>query len=323
LLLLLPFLGYFLWKKSKKHSFVAEVSHLDKEQKKLSLNWVNTYKTVTIGIHLFIYTLLVTAMAGPFSWNSPEGRQESFKNGIDIVIALDVSLSMYAKDFEPNRIDAAKKVAMEFVQGRQGDRIGLVVYAGEAYTSCPPTLDYNVLLEQIGQTTGEYIEGGTAIGVGLGTAVNRLRADSEGAKVIILLTDGTNNAGDIEPNTAAELARAKNIRVYTIGIGTNGEALSPVPNPFGFHWEMQPVEIDEDVLKSIADKTGGEYFRATNEKALSDIYSKIEKMEKARFLNRVYKKESPANPAPFLLWAISLSLILVFFSLIQFKFGNE
>ncbi len=323
LLLLLPVLAFILFQKKKNLTFVAQVSHLDAEQKKLSLNWVETFRTVSIFVQLFIFTLLVTAMAGPFSWDSPEGRQENFKNGIDIVIALDVSLSMYAKDFEPNRLDAAKRVAMEFVQGRKGDRIGLVVYAGEAYTSCPPTLDYNILLEQIGQTTGEFIDGGTAIGVGLGTAVNRLRADSDGGKVIILLTDGTNNSGDIDPYTAAELARAKNIRVYTIGIGTMGEAMSPVPNAFGFHWEMQPVEIDEEVLTSIADKTGGEYFRATNEKALSEIYTKIEKMEKARFLDRVYKKEAPANPAPFLLWALSLSLILVFFSLIQFKYVNE
>lgn len=322
LLLLLPFLAIYLFRKNKKPAFKAQITHLNPEQKDNSLSWVHRFRLANIFVQLFIYTLLVTALAGPFSWDSPEGREENFKNGIDIVLALDVSLSMYAKDFEPNRLDAAKRVAMEFVQGRRGDRIGLVAYAGEAYTACPPTLDYSVLLEQIAQTTGEYIDGGTAIGVGLGTAVNRLRAESPNGKVIILLTDGTNNAGDISPETAAELAKAKNIRVYTIGIGTMGEALSPVPNAFGFHWEMQAVEIDEELMESIAEKTGGSYFRATDEKALVAIYDKIEKLEKAKFLDRVYQRESPANPAPFLLWALALSLLFIFFSLLQFKYAG-
>lgn len=323
LLLLLPLLVYFLLKKDKQLNVVAKVSHISKNQKASALTWVKSFKRVALITKLLIFALLVTALARPFSWDSPDGRQENYKNGIDIVIALDVSLSMYARDFEPNRLEAAKRVAMEFVQGRKGDRIGLVVYAGEAYTSCPPTLDYKVLLNQIAQTSGEYIDGGTAIGVGLGTAVNRLRAESEAGKVVILLTDGTNNSGDITPDKAAELAKAKNIRVYTIGIGTMGEALSPVVNAFGLSWEMQKVEIDEETLKSIAIKTDGKYFRATDEKALADIYSQIEAMEQARFLDQVYQNEAPSDPSPFLNWALALSLLLVFFSLIQFKYAGE
>ncbi len=322
-LLLLPLIGILLFKKNKKTSFQVRSSHVSNNQKSFALDWVPRFKKAAIFIQLFIFTLLVIALAKPFSWDTPEGRQENYKNGIDIVIAMDVSLSMYTRDFEPNRLAAAKNVAMDFVDGRSGDRIGLVVYAGEAYTSCPPTLDYNVLLEQIAQTSGEYIEGGTAIGVGLGTAVNRLRAESETGKVIILLTDGTNNAGDLSPEKAAELAKAKNIRVYTIGVGTMGEALSPVITAFGLSWEMQPVEIDEKTLKYIANKTEGQYFRATDEASLKQIYAKIENMEQARFLDQVYQHEAPSDPSPFLNWAIALSLLLVFFSLLQFKYAAE
>ena len=323
LLLLLPLFAYFLVKKEKKNSFTAKVSHLSTEQKNHALSWVSRFQRVATIIKLIIFLLLVSAMASPFSWNSAEGRQEEYKNGIDIVIAMDVSLSMYARDFEPNRLDAAKRVAMEFVQERKGDRIGLVVYAGEAYTSCPPTLDYTVVLNQIAQTTGEYIDGGTAIGVGLGTAVNRLRAESEGGKVIILLTDGTNNTGEISPDKAAELAKAKNIRVYTIGMGTKGEALSPTIGPFGIQFEMAPVDIDEETLKSIASKTDGAYFRATDKKTLEGIYEKIDAIEKARFLDRVYKNEPPSDPSAFLNWALLLIFLLSFYSLLQFKYGGE
>lgn len=323
LLLLLPLIAFLLIKKDKQRNFQAKASHISEGQKTLALSWVGNFRKVAIAVKLLIFTLLVTAMAKPFSWNTPDGRQEKYKNGIDIVLAIDVSLSMYAKDFDPDRLEAAKRVAIDFVSGRKGDRIGLVVYAGEAYTACPPTLDYKVLLEQIALTSQEHINGGTAIGVGLGTAVNRLRADSEGEKIIILLTDGTNNRGDITPEKAAELAKAKNIRVYTIGIGTMGEAMSPVFTPFGMTWEMQPVEIDEETLKNIAKKTDGQYFRATNEKVLKEIYAKIEKMEQTRFLDQVYQNEAPSDPSPFLNWAIALSLILVFFSLLQFKYAAE
>jgi Ca-activated chloride channel family protein len=318
LLLGLPILAYFLFKKENQLSFTARITG-NPNAKKNALKWVNTFRKGTIYLKLFIFTLLVFALAGPFSWENDNERQEDYKNGIDMVIAMDVSLSMYARDFLPSRLDAAKRVAMEFVQGRKGDRIGLVVYAGEAYTACPPTLDYKVLTEQISKVSGEYIDGGTAIGVGLGTAVSRMRVDSKTSKAIILLTDGTNNTGDITPERAAELAKALNIRVYTIGVGTNGEALSPVITPFGIRFEMQPVEIDEKTLKSIATKTDGQYFRATDEETLFAIYEKIEKLEKNRFLNQVYQNESPADPSPFLIWALILSMFVSIYSLLLFK----
>lgn len=318
LLLGLPFLAFFLFKKENQLSFTAQIT-ANPDVKKNALTWVKSFRQGMIFIKLLIYTLLVFALAGPFSWKNDDGRQEDYKNGIDMVIAMDVSLSMYARDFMPSRLDAAKRVAMEFVQGRKSDRIGLVVYAGEAYTACPPTLDYKVLTEQIAKVSGEYIDGGTAIGVGLGTAVSRMRSDSKTSKAIILLTDGTNNAGDITPDRAAELAKALNIRVYTIGVGTNGEALSPVITPFGVRFEMQPVEIDEKTLKSIASKTEGQYFRATDEETLFAIYEKIEKLEKNRFLDQVYQNESPADPSPFLLWALVLALFVSIYPLLLFK----
>jgi Ca-activated chloride channel family protein len=318
LLLALPIFAYLLFKKENKNSFSAQITQ-NPGREKNALRWVKTFRESLIYLKLLIFTLLVFALSGPFSWNKDEEPQEDYKNGIDIVIAMDVSLSMYARDFLPSRLDAAKRVAIEFVQGRRGDRIGLVVYAGEAYTSCPPTLDYKVLKEQIAKVSGEYIDGGTAIGVGLGTAVSRMRGDSKSSKAIILLTDGTNNTGDLTPERAAELAKALNIRVYTIGVGTNGDALSPVITPFGIRFEMQPVEIDEKTLMAIADKTDGQYFRATDEEALFAIYKKIEKLEKNRFLDQVYQNESPANPSSFLLWALLLIVFASIYPLLLFK----
>jgi Ca-activated chloride channel homolog len=314
----LPLLAYILFKKENQHSFSAKITQ-NQNREKFVLTWVNSFRKGMIYLKLLIFTLLTFALAGPFSWKNDDDRQEDYKSGIDLVIAMDVSLSMYARDFLPSRLDAAKRVATEFVQGRKGDRIGLVVYAGEAYTACPPTLDYKVLTEQIAKVSGEYIDGGTAIGVGLGTAVSRMRSGSKTSKAIILLTDGTNNAGELTPERAAELAKALNIRVYTIGVGTNGEALSPVITPFGVRFEMQPVEIDEKTLKSIASKTDGQYFRATDEETLFAIYEKIEKLEKNRFLDQVYQNEPPADPSPFIIWALILILFVSIYSLILFK----
>jgi len=217
---------------------------------------------------------------------------------------------MMAQDFKPNRLEASKNVAKEFVDGRTGDRIGLVVYAGEAYTACPATLDYTILKEQIDKISGDRIEGGTAIGTGLGTAVTRLRSDSIVSKVIILLTDGSNNSGEITPLEAAELAKAKNVRVYTIGVGRNGNAPSPIITPFGIQYQNMPVEIDEVTLMKIAETTDGQYFRATDEKSLKAIYGEIEKLEKRKMEDQYYKSEPPSNPQAFLNWAFVLSLLV-------------
>jgi len=204
--------------------------------------------------------------------------------GIDIVMAIDVSASMLAKDLKPNRLEALKNVASNFILNRTNDRIGLVEYAGESYTKTPITSDKNIILKSLKEINyNTIIEGGTAIGMGLATSVNRIKDSKAKSKVIILLTDGVNNSGFIDPNTAAELAIEYGIKIYTIGIGTNGMALSPVgvDNNGKFSYAKIQVEIDEDLLIEIADITGGKYFRATNNKKLQEIYSEINKLEKS------------------------------------------
>ncbi|MDB4133758.1 VWA domain-containing protein [Flavobacteriaceae bacterium] len=204
--------------------------------------------------------------------------------GIDIVMAIDVSASMLAKDLKPNRLEALKNVASNFILNRTNDRIGLVEYAGESYTKTPITSDKNIIIKSLKEINyNTIIEGGTAIGMGLATSVNRIKDSKAKSKVIILLTDGVNNSGFIDPNTAAELAIEYGIKIYTIGIGTNGMALSPVgvDNNGKFSYAKIQVEIDEDLLIEIADITGGKYFRATNNKKLQEIYSEINKLEKS------------------------------------------
>lgn len=225
--------------------------------------------------------LLVLALARPQSKDSWHDVQ---RDGIDIVIAMDFSASMLAKDFKPDRLEAARTVAMRFIGDRPNDRIGLVVYEGEAFTLCPLTTDHAVLNDLFLKARSGLIDGGTAVGMGLATAVNRLR-DSDGkSKVIILLTDGVNNAGTIQPLDAAQIAQQFGARVYTIGVGTQGKALSPVAiYPNGqYKYDYVPVEIDEDMMRKVADMTGGKYFRATNEKKLESIYAEIDKLEKTR-----------------------------------------
>jgi len=209
--------------------------------------------------------------------------QTKTSKGIDIVIAVDVSSSMLAQDLSPNRLDALKEVAKEFINDRTNDRIGLVVYAGESYTKTPVTSDKSIIIKSLEEINFDgVIEDGTAIGMGLATAVNRLKDSKAKSKVVILLTDGVNNSGFIDPNTAADLASSYEIKTYTIGLGTNGNALAPIAiNPNGsFRFGLTKVEIDEDLLKSIAKKTGGLYFRATDNKRLKDIYEEINKLEK-------------------------------------------
>lgn len=319
LLLLLPFLYFLLHKLEKKKEFDVFLSNNDKDQEVISSNWISSLRLVYRLIFVFIFALFIFALAKPFNWKTKTATKEDFENGIDIILALDVSLSMYAKDFEPNRLEASKIVAKEFIDSRKTDRIGLVVYAGEAFTACPSTLDHDVLKSQLDRVDGEHIDGGTAIGTGLGTAVARLRNDSIPSKVVILLTDGSNNSGTITPDIATELAVSKNVRVYTIGVGTNGEALSPVPTPFGIRYENVPVVIDEETLKNIALKTGGKYFRATDNKALRSIYKEIEQLEKSKIKSNDYKIAKPSNPEPFLKWAFLLLLVTLTSRVIIFR----
>ena len=223
--------------------------------------------------------LIVIALARPRSSSEVEKRDTE---GIDIVLAMDVSTSMLARDFTPDRLSAAKDIAIEFIAQRPTDRMGIVVFAGESYTQCPLTTDRATLINLMKEVQTDLIEDGTAIGNGLATAVARMMDSDAPSRVVILLTDGVNNSGEVAPQTAAEIAKTYGIRVYTIGVGANGMAPYPVMTPWGVEMQKVQVEIDEDLLKGIADATGGRYFRATDNTKLAEIYSEINKMEKAR-----------------------------------------
>ena len=233
-------------------------------------------------LRIFSLIFIIIALARPQTIDVSTKVKNN--QGIDIVMAIDVSASMLAKDLKPNRLEALKNVASNFILDRTNDRIGLVEYAGESYTKTPITSDKNIIIKSLKEINyNTIIEGGTAIGMGLATSVNRIKDSKAKSKVIILLTDGVNNAGFIDPNTAAELAIEYGIKIYTIGIGTNGMALSPVgvDNNGKFSYAKIQVEIDEDLLIEIAQITGGKYFRATNNKKLQEIYSEINKLEKS------------------------------------------
>ncbi len=223
--------------------------------------------------------LIIVAIARPRSSTETEKVDTE---GIDIVFAMDVSTSMLARDFTPDRISAAKDIAVEFIAQRPSDRMGIVVFAGESYTQCPLTTDRATLINLMKDVQTDLIEDGTAIGNGLATAIARMMDSDAKSRVVILLTDGVNNRGEIAPATAAEIARTYGVRVYTIGLGTQGEAPYPVMTPWGVEVRNMPVEIDEDLLKSVAEATGGRYFRATDNTKLAEIYSEINQMEKVR-----------------------------------------
>jgi Ca-activated chloride channel homolog len=236
-------------------------------------------------LRVVILALLIIALARP---QTTSRSSEIKTEGVDIVLTLDVSTSMLAEDLKPNRIDAAKKYAMEFVDKRIDDRIGLVIFSGESFTQCPITIDHDILKNLFKDVESGMIQDGTAIGMGLATAVNRLKDSKAKSKVVILLTDGVNNAGFVAPGTAAEIAKTFGIRVYTIGVGTKGKAPYPFQTPFGVQYRNIDVQIDEPVLNEIADITNGKYFRATNNKALEKIYAEIDEMEKTEIDETVF-----------------------------------
>lgn len=296
ILLIVPVVWIILFKREYKRKGDIKFSGGIEHQKKLGTNWITRLREALIILSGLALAFLILALAKPYHWALHDDSDKDFKYGIDIVIAMDVSGSMLAEDFSPNRLEASKKVAKEFVDGRKGDRIGLVAYAGEAYTACPPTLDYEVLKQQISKMNGNRIMGGTAIGLGLGTAVTRLRSDSTGSKVIILLTDGVDGGSELDPMMAAELARTQKIRVYTIGVGSKGVAKTRVNSPFGSYYTSMETEIDEGLLKRIAKVTNGKYFRAKDEDGLKKIYEEIEKLEKKKIQDEQYKSQPPPTP---------------------------
>lgn len=256
-------------------------------------------------LRMITIVLVIVVIARPQNSNSWETSQSE---GIDIVMALDVSGSMMAQDFKPNRLEAAKKVASEFISDREQDKIGLVIFAGESFTQAPLTTDHGVLLNLLHEIRPGMIDDGTAIGLGLANAVNRLKDSQTKSRIVILLTDGSNNRGQIAPITAAELAKSYGIRVYTIGVGTRGMAPAPVMTPFGERIQNVPVDIDEKTLTQIADMTGGEYFRAVDNTSLKKIYAQIDSLEKYLIsVNKVTRKQELYLPYALL----ALGLILV------------
>lgn len=252
---------------------------------------------------------LIIALARPQSSSLNETVESE---GIDIVISLDISGSMLAEDFKPNRIEAAKELAADFIDDRPTDRIGLVIFAGESFTQCPVTIDHRVLKEQLNAVKPGLLIDGTAIGMGLATGVDRLRQTTGKSKVLILLTDGVNNTGLIDPQTALELAKTYGVRVYTVGIGTIGQALYPVQTPFGIEKQMAEVQIDEPLLKQIAAQTGGKYYRATGNESLRKVYAEIDQLEKVKIETSSFRqyKELFFPFALFALICIGLEMLL-------------
>ena len=261
-------------------------------------------------LRLVAFTLLVVALARPQTSNSWKNRQSE---GIDIMLAMDVSTSMLAEDLKPNRIEAAKMVAAEFIAGRPDDNIGLTIFAGESFTQCPMTTDHASLLNLLQNVRADIaarglISDGTAIGMGLANAVGRLKASKAKSKVVILLTDGSNNMGDISPMTAAEIAQSLGIRVYTIGVGTNKVAPYPMPVAGGVQYVNMPVEIDTKTLGEIAQTTHGDFYRATNTQELKKIYKEIDQLEKSKMSVKKFKKKYDAFQPFVMVAAIALLL---------------
>ncbi|MEI6899521.1 MAG: VWA domain-containing protein [Bacteroidota bacterium] len=289
---------------------------LRKNHPDLEISTTEGFEGIPLGLKRYFYhglyvlrllaiILIIIALARP---QTNLSRQDISVEGIDIVLALDISGSMLARDFSPDRLEAAKNVAVDFTDGRPNDRIGLVIFSGETFTQCPITSDHAVLKNLFKDIHSGIIEDGTALGDGLATAVNRLRASKAVSKVIILMTDGKNNAGSVDPLSAAEIAKIYGLRIYTIGIGTNGYAPYPVQTPYGIQLQNMKVEIDEPLLKEISRLTDGRYFRATNNTKLKQVYQEIDKLEKSKIdVTEFRKKKEEYWP----LVLIALILIII------------
>lgn len=278
LLLLVPVMITFYLFKQQKASASLRMPGLQPFEK-TSPTFRNYLRHVLFALRVIAVALLIIIIARP---QSVDRFQDVSTEGIDIMLALDISGSMLARDFKPDRLEASKDVATEFISGRPYDRIGLVVFSGESFTQCPLTTDHAVLINLLREVQSGMIEDGTAIGMGLANGINRIKDSEAKSKVIILLTDGVNNRGEIAPATAAGLAKTFGIRVYTIGVGSQGMAPYPVQTPFGTQFQDMPVEIDEPILKEIARTTGGKYFRATDNDKLVQVYNEIDKLEKSK-----------------------------------------
>lgn len=302
LLLLLPVMIAFYVLKQQKANASIRMPAL-RQFEKAGTTFRHYLRHVLFGLRVIAVGLLIIVLARP---QATDRFQNVSTEGIDIVLALDISGSMLARDFKPDRLEASKNVATEFISGRPYDRIGLVVFSGESFTQCPLTTDHAVLINLLREIQSGMIEDGTAIGNGLATAVNRIKDSQAKSKVIILLTDGVNNRGEIAPATAAGIAKTFGIRVYTIGVGTQGMAPYPVQTPFGMQFRDMQVEIDENILKEIASDTGGKYYRATDNSKLVQVYSEIDKLEKSKIDVKQFSRKEEKYLAPAIIAFIML-----------------
>jgi len=308
LLLIIPYLiWYVMYRKKTEPTMRMSDTYAFRYAPR---SWKVTLMPLSMLLRILAFTMTVLVLARPQTQNSWSNKSVE---GIDIMLAMDVSTSMLAEDLKPNRIEAAKQVASEFIAGRPNDNIGLSIFAGEAFTQCPMTTDHASLLNLLQNVRTDIaarglIEDGTAIGMGLANAVSRLKESKAKSKVVILLTDGSNNRGDISPMTAAEIARSLGIRVYTIGVGTNNVAPYPMPVAGGIQYVNIPVEIDTKTLSEISAATEGDFYRATNTKELRNIYKVIDQLEKSKLNVKTFSKRYEAYQ-PFALVAV-LALLL-------------
>jgi Ca-activated chloride channel homolog len=307
LLLLIPAMVAFYIFRQQKTTSSLRMPGLE-QFRNSSVTFRHYLRHALFGFRTVAAGLLIIVLARP---QASDRFQDTSTEGIDIVLALDISGSMLARDFKPDRLEASKNVATEFISGRPYDRMGLVVFSGESFTQCPITTDHAVLINLLREIQSGMIEDGTAIGMGLATAVNRIKDSQVKSKVIILLTDGVNNRGEIAPVTAAGIAKTYGIRVYTIGVGTQGMAPYPVQTPFGLQYQNMPVEIDEGILQEISAMTGGKYFRATDNNKLVQVYNEIDKLEKSKIdVNQFIRKEEKyLMPALIAFLLIALEII--------------
>lgn len=317
LLLMIPYLIWYLMyrKKSEPTMRMSDT----RAYRYAPRSWRVTLMPLQLLLRLAVFVLLVLVLARPQTQNS--WKNETME-GIDIMLAMDVSTSMLAEDLKPNRIEAAKQVAADFIIGRPNDNIGLTIFAGEAFTQCPMTTDHASLLNLLHNVRTDIaqrlIEDGTAIGMGLANAVSRLKESKAKSKVVILLTDGSNNRGDLSPMTAAEIAKSFGIRVYTIGVGTNKVAPYPMPVAGGVQYVNIPVEIDTKMLSDIAAATDGDFYRATNNKELQQIYKEIDKLEKSKLNVKKYSKRYEAFQ-PYAIVAVILLLLEILLRITVFR----
>ncbi len=278
LLLLIPAAVAWYWFRLRHYSVPMQMSSI-LVFRSLSKDWKHYARFGLFGLRMLAAASLILALARP---QTNMNRQDISVEGIDIMLATDISSTMLAEDLRPNRLEAAKEVAVEFINSRPDDRIGLVVFSGESFTQCPLTSNHALLINLFKEVGFGMIDDGTAIGDGLATAVNRLKESKARSKVIILLTDGINNMGSIDPQSAAEIAELYGIRIYTIGVGTKGTALFPVRTQYGIQYQRMEVQIDEALLQKISALTNGKYFRATNKQKLQEVYKEIDRLEKSK-----------------------------------------